>query len=127
MHTIISLFIFAITLLGCGSTTPDQATQLRALTLAADGGALLVDVRSTEEVAGGRLEGAIHIPHPEIVEGLARRGVPKDSTLVLYCRSGNRAGIAAKALNDAGFTDVMNIGAYQELLPLQARIESAAP
>lgn len=127
MHTIISLLVAAITLLGCGNTKPDQESQLQALTLVADGDALLVDVRSTEEVAGGRLNGAIHIPHPEIVAGLANRGVSRDSTVVLYCRSGNRSGIALKALTDAGFSRVINAGAYQDLLPLQSRLGSTAP
>lgn len=127
MRTIISLLLAAITLLGCGNTKPDQEAQQRALILAADGDALLVDVRSTEEVAGGRLDGAIHIPHPEIVAGLAKRGISKDSTVVLYCRSGNRSGMAAKALTDAGFSHVINAGAYQDLLPLQSRLGSTAP
>lgn len=54
MRTIISLLVAAITLLGCGNTKPDQEAQQRALILAADGDALLVDVRSTEEVEIGR-------------------------------------------------------------------------
>ena len=127
MRTIISLLVSAITLVACGNTKPDQEAQQRALALVADGGALLVDVRSAEEVAGGRLDGAIHIPHPEIVAGLTKRGISKDSTVVLYCRSGNRSGIAAKALTEAGFSQVINAGAYQDLLPLQAQLGSTRP
>ncbi len=127
MRTIISLLVSAIILVGCGNTKPDQEAQQRALTLVANGGALLVDVRSAEEVAGGRLDGAIHIPHPEIVAGLTKRGISKDSTVVLYCRSGNRSGIAAKALTEAGFSQVINAGAYQDLLPLQAQLGSTGP
>jgi phage shock protein E len=91
--------------------SPDTTAALDAVAA----GALLVDVRSDEEVADGSLSGALHIPHSDIVAGLAKLNVPLDQPVVLFCRSGNRAGIAMKALQAAGFTAVRNGGAYDSL------------
>ncbi len=82
-------------------------------------GALLVDVRTPEEFAAGHLPNAINIPYEKMVVELARRGVAKDTPLVLYCRSGRRSGIAEDALADAGYRQPYNAGAYQTLLAAQ--------
>lgn len=83
-------------------------------------GALLVDVRSPEEFQDGHLPGATNIPHTEIVAGLAALGVPETSPVVLYCRSGNRSGMAMAGLQEAGYERVMNAGGYATLRPLWA-------
>lgn len=72
-------------------------------------GAILVDVRSPAEFAGGHLEGAINVPVEAIgarAPELARRG----QKLVVYCRSGARSGSAAAALARAG-AQVFDLGA----------------
>jgi len=72
-------------------------------------GARLLDVRSAEEFAGGHLPGAVNIPVQELDRRLAEVG-PRDSELVLYCRSGHRSGRAAELLRQRGFTKVHNLG-----------------
>jgi phage shock protein E len=75
-----------------------------------EGGARLVDVRTPEEFAAGHISGAINIP----VEDLDRRLgdiEPKDRAIVLYCRSGNRSGRAARMLRSAGYGAVHDLGA----------------
>jgi phage shock protein E len=96
---------------------PETARQALAQVRA---GALLVDVRSPEEFQGGHLPGATNIPHTEIVTGLAALGVPENSPVVLYCRSGNRSGMAMAGLQEAGYQRVMNAGGYAALRPLWA-------
>ncbi|WP_432695692.1 rhodanese-like domain-containing protein [Marinobacterium sp. YM272] len=78
-------------------------------------GALLVDVRTEQEYNSGHLEGAQLIPYQQVVQQFAARGIPKDQPVVLYCRSGNRAGIAEAALREAGYTRLFNAGGYQAL------------
>lgn len=78
-------------------------------------GALLVDVRSEQEYNRGHLEGALLIPYQQIVQQFAAREIPKDQPVVLYCRSGNRAGVAEAALREAGYTRLFNAGGYQAL------------
>ncbi|WP_207061892.1 rhodanese-like domain-containing protein [Motiliproteus sp. SC1-56] len=80
-----------------------------------ESGALVVDVRTPGEFRGGHLEGAVLIPHQQVVEQFARQGVPKDQPVVLYCRSGNRAGIAEQALRSAGYTNLFNGGGFTQL------------
>ena len=85
---------------------------------AVDAGALLIDVRSAEEFAGGHLPGALNIPHPQIVVGVQALGTAKEAPIVLYCRTGNRSGIAKDSLAGAGYTNVSNAGAYSALKPI---------
>jgi phage shock protein E len=72
---------------------------------------LLIDVRTPEEFASGHIEGAINIP----VETLSQRlnEVPKDSALVVYCRTGNRSATAAQILVTAGYGPVYDLGGIQ--------------
>ncbi|MCL2919501.1 rhodanese-like domain-containing protein [Shewanella litorisediminis] len=79
-------------------------------------GAMLVDVRTPEEYAAGHLEGAINIPYEVIATEFAKRAIDKDTSVVLYCRSGRRSGVANDALNAAGFTRVYNGGGYESLV-----------
>ncbi len=72
-------------------------------------GALLVDVRSPAEFAGGHIEGAKNIPVSD-VGGRLDAFEPRDQRIVLYCRSGARSGRAKATLEREGFTDVHNLG-----------------
>lgn len=82
-----------------------------------EAGALVVDVRTAAEFQGGHLEGALNIPHEQIVAGLNSRNVGKDADIVVYCRSGNRSGLAAARLREAGYTAVVNGGGLSSLQP----------
>lgn len=68
----------------------------------AKAGAVVVDVRTPQEYAAGHVEGAINIPFDELPRRAAEIG-PPTTPIVLYCRSGHRAGIAAAALRAAGY------------------------
>lgn len=70
---------------------------------------LLIDVRSLEEYQKGHIKGAINIPHGEIGKQINTLGLDKTHALVLYCRSGYRAGKAAKALKQQGFTQLSHL------------------
>lgn len=79
-----------------------------------------IDVRTADEFHAGHLEGAIHIPYEEIAARIGEVTTDKNATLHLYCRSGNRSGIAQQTLQAAGFTEVVNEGGYEALLQRQA-------
>jgi len=79
-------------------------------------GALVIDVRTDQEYVSGHLEDAILIPHPRVVDLFAKLEIRKDRRVVLYCRSGNRAGIAEAALRKAGYTRLFNGGGYTTLI-----------
>ena len=75
-----------------------------------------IDVRSASEFASGHVDGAVNIPHTEIVQRIGEVTEDKEATLYLYCRSGRRSGIAADALQQAGFVDVVNVGGLDDAL-----------
>lgn len=74
---------------------------------------LLVDVRTAAEFAEGHLKGARNLPVQEVQHKL--RELPTDKPVILYCRSGNRSGMALQMLQAAGYTNVYNAGGLQEL------------
>ncbi|QPG57418.2 rhodanese-like domain-containing protein [Shewanella eurypsychrophilus] len=80
-----------------------------------DAGAMVVDVRTAEEFAAGHLENAINIPFEEIAVEFKKRGIAKDTSVVLYCRSGRRSGIAFDTLVSEGYTKSYNGGGFQTL------------
>jgi len=61
----------------------------------------VLDVRTADEYVGGHVPGAVNIPHDQIAARLAE--VPKDREVVLYCRSGRRAQLAAAVLAENGY------------------------
>jgi len=92
---------------------PDRDPAL-AHELVEDHGALLLDVRSASEFESGHADGAVLVPHGEVPtrvdEIVELQGGDKTKPIVVYCRSGYRAGIAKQSLLDAGFTHVTNVG-----------------
>jgi rhodanese-related sulfurtransferase len=61
----------------------------------------LVDVRLSEEWDAGHIEGAKHIP----LDSLSSRAgeIDRSKPVVLYCRSGDRSGGVADALEASGW------------------------
>jgi len=70
---------------------------------------LILDVRSAEEYAEGHVPGAINIPYDQLSSRLAEISSHKNKEVVLYCRSGKRAGIAANILQSAGFSKLLHL------------------
>ena len=71
---------------------------------------IIIDVRTLPEFLEGHIDGAILIPHDEI-EFLAPELIPdRQSSLMLYCRSGRRSSRAAELLLAMGYTSVYDLG-----------------
>jgi rhodanese-related sulfurtransferase len=73
----------------------------------------LVDARSPEEYAESHIDGAINVPHDRLDE--YDEGLPAalDRTVVVYCRTGKRAGRLQAQLEARGYTDVRVLGPDQ--------------
>ncbi len=77
---------------------------------------VLVDVRESEELAKtGRIAGAVHVPRG-VLEFQADPASPTHKaelgggrSLILYCASGNRSALAAKALQEMGLGPVAHV------------------
>jgi phage shock protein E len=101
--------VFAAIALRGESTLPaDQARQhLKA-------GALLVDVRTREEFQTGGLSGAVNIPLDTIKTGLTNLAPDKGKVVLVHCQSGRRSAVAEKQLRALGYTNVFNIGSFDQ-------------
>ena len=64
---------------------------------------LILDVRTPEEYREGHVPGAINVPHSQISDRLEELAEYRDRDVVVYCKSGRRAGFAARELSEAGF------------------------
>ena len=63
-------------------------------------GAMLVDVRETDEWRGGHAPGAQHVPLGSLPARLS--DLPSDRDVLLICRSGNRSGQVQRWLRQQG-------------------------
>lgn len=79
---------------------------------------ILIDVRTLSEWNAGHASCAERIPVQDdssrTAEVLALADGDTSHPVVVYCRSGARAGSAATVLRNAGFTDVVNGGGWVE-------------
>lgn len=70
---------------------------------------VLVDVREESEFAAGHLPGAVHIGKGVIERDIEAK-IPDPATpLVLYCGGGFRSALAADALQQMGYTNVLSM------------------
>ncbi len=71
-------------------------------------GALLYDVRETDEYASGHIPGSFNMPLSTLTE--AKLPADKNVPLYVHCLSGARSSKAVKYLQMQGYTNVKNIG-----------------
>ena len=80
-------------------------------------GTVVVDVRSPWEFETEHVPGALNIPLEEIPYKLDEfRSL--EQPVVLYCRSGNRSGMAVSILKQNGLTQVYNGGGLEDIQQL---------
>jgi rhodanese-related sulfurtransferase len=90
-----------------GEVAPISQDAFVALPSSGDAAPFVLDVRSPDEYVAGHVPGAVNIPHDQVAARLAE--VPKDKDVVLYCRSGRRAGMAAEVLAANGYTRLKHL------------------
>jgi phage shock protein E len=73
-------------------------------------GGMLLDVRTVEEFNAGHIDGATSFPVENITAG-SMPYVAKDTKIYVYCRSGSRSEAAKAALEQAGYNNVVDLGA----------------
>jgi rhodanese-related sulfurtransferase len=85
---------------------------------------MIIDVREPDEYAAGHVRNAINIPRGIIefriwkVLGYPDK-IKMDQKMYLYCASGGRCALAARALRDLGFTE-----AYRTELKIKEWVEA---
>ena len=120
MKRILPLFLLLLLLLsGCGGTTSNassedgyqQISQEEAKEMMDTQDVIILDVREQDEYDSGHIPGAILLPVGTIDEETAAEVIPeKDSTVLVYCRSGNRSKTASSTLSELGYTNIYEFG-----------------
>lgn len=86
-------------------------------------GAKFYDVRTPEEYTAGHFASAENLPLGDIQAGTLP-DVPKDTKIYLQCQSGNRSGQATKILEDAGYTNVTDLGGITDVQQIGGQLET---
>ena len=69
----------------------------------------IIDVRTPEEYAGGCIEEAINLDYSSATFRNELNKLEKNKKYVIYCRSGDRSGIAVHLMKELGFSEVYNM------------------
>ena len=119
MKRILPLFLLLLLLTGCGGTASNsssedgyqQISQEEAKEMMDTQDVIILDVREQDEYDSGHIPGAVLLPVGTIDEETATEVIPeKDSTVLVYCRSGNRSKTASSALAELGYTNIYEFG-----------------
>ena len=75
---------------------------------------VVIDVRTLAEYNAGHVENALNIPLQVISRKIDDLELEKDTPIALYCRSGNRSGIANSMLKSKGYENSQNYGGLRQ-------------
>lgn len=96
---------------GYTEITPEAAKEM----MDADPDAVILDVREQSEFDTGHVPGAVLLPVGTITQESAGALLPnKETTVLVYCRSGNRSKQASKALAKLGYTQIYEFGGIND-------------
>lgn len=84
-----------------------QITVAMAKDAAGGTDAQFIDVRTTEEYAGGHAVKAVHFPLDALEKDLSK--LDKDKPVYVICQTGRRSQKGAEILQKAGFKDIYNV------------------
>lgn len=98
------LILFMIMLVGCDTNNYQTIDSNKAMELINDG-AVIIDVRETDEYDSGHIKDATNIPL-SMIESI---DYDKDKVIIVYCASGIRSAEAAKTLINNGYTNIYNL------------------
>ncbi|UCH42016.1 MAG: rhodanese-like domain-containing protein [Gammaproteobacteria bacterium] len=103
------------------SLTPSAAVQIMN-----NEDVVLLDVREPSETVGGKIAKAIQIPVGAVAKRISELEKHKNKTMLVYCKTGARSGLACKELSKQGFDKVYSlkggITAWQEAhLPISKK------
>lgn len=77
-------------------------------------GAIILDVRTKGEYAGGHIRGSLNISVDSLTRNLQKLK-DKNKTIITCCASGSRSAMAKSILKSNGYSQVYNGGSWQSL------------
>ena len=115
MKHMIPVLLSLLLLVGCGEgeetasyrqISPEEAKEMMDTQEV-----IILDVREQDEYDSGHIPDAVLLPVGTIDEGTAAAVIPeKKSTVLVYCRSGNRSKTASVTLAELGYTNIYEFG-----------------
>lgn len=102
---------FVTLMVGCSASiaTTISPADAKAM-LESDESVVLVDVRTEAEFRESRIPGSILIPLATLETEAPIKMANKNTTYIIYCRSGNRSNTALEILKDMGYTKLYDLG-----------------
>ena len=115
MKKVTTLTVAAISaiamLTGCSSTNEaiKKVDPVKFSEVIAQPGVIILDVRTPEEFNAGHITNAININLEGYDFSSEVSKLDKNATVAVYCRSGNRSGVATDQMAEIGFTDMYDM------------------
>lgn len=109
-----SALVLLLGLAACGPQA-EPAARRQAQAQAPSARVLYVDVRTPEEFASGHVAGAVNIPHDQMEARWREIAAHQGDSVVVYCRTGRRSGLAIDVLREKGFARLENGGGFDQL------------
>ncbi len=108
----ITIMMLAFLLTGCMGEQASYKviTQSTAHDIIHNEEIFLMDVRTPAEFEEIRIPGAILVPVDTLKAEFPSRGLPKNTKILVYCRSGNRSKVASEYLVELGYVNVHEFG-----------------
>ena len=123
-----NLILFSFILISCGTgaqknadTQGEQTAEVLNLSVPqfekmrlAGAGVVIIDVRTPEEIAKGKVPNALEIDYQADDFEQKIEALDSETTYVMYCEAGGRGSKASKLMVQKGFKNVYNLeGGYE--------------
>ena len=108
-----------LVLTGCGGNnvenTYQQISQEEAKNMMDTQAVIVLDVREEDEFNTSHIPNAVLLPVGSITKDTAAEVIPEfNSTVLVYCRSGNRSKQASEKLARLGYTNIFEFGGINQ-------------
>ena len=122
MKRILLLLVMLLALGGCGQVSEEKNAGYQQITaeeakqmIDEMNDELILDVREQDEYDEKHISDAVLFPVGMIDAETAEGIIPeKDTTVLVYCRSGNRSKTASQKLAELGYTQVYEFGGIKD-------------
>jgi phage shock protein E len=98
----------------CGSSDSTSSSDSTIVNLELVPAGNVIDVRTAAEFAEGHVQGARNLDVQNGDFAAALETLDKSASYNVYCRSGNRSATAVEMMRNAGFTNVVDLGAVED-------------
>ena len=113
----IVMAVAVVSMLGlsaCGSSDSTSSSDSTIVNLELVPAGNVIDVRTAAEFSEGHVQGARNLDVQNGDFAAALETLDKSASYNVYCRSGRRSATAVEMMRNAGFTNVVDLGAIED-------------